>query len=147
MMVSYLETILVRTDTGPWNMFYRFAVGFLTPLFVCHFIGDRSLWVLLLSLLCVLLLLRLVPAVARRIISFSDEAKAVWARRRQLAKRYDSYQWQKLFWIGAGLAFYELFSGDHVASTISIHVFCLLSGGIGLARWFALPANLRTSTR
>ena len=61
-------------------------------------------------LLAGLFLLRLVPAALRRLLPFSTETQDVWRERRRLGKRYDSYQWRKLLWIGLGISLNVLFS-------------------------------------
>ena len=96
---------------------------------------TRSGWLLIPLLLVILLMLRVVPAAIRRLAPFSDRARTIWVERRQIAKRYDSYQWQKLFWIGVGLALYTVFSHQYLFSRIVVLLACLLSGALGLARW------------
>jgi hypothetical protein len=62
-------------------------------------------------------------------------SRQVWAQRRQLAKRYDSYQWRKLFWIGCGLGQYILVSGDFQTPRILVCSVCLVTGALGQIRW------------
>ena len=45
------------------------------------------------------------PAVFRR----SEDN--LWLERRNIAKQHDSYQWQKLFWIGLGMLPYAFIGG------------------------------------
>lgn len=65
-------------------------------------------------------MLRLVPAVLRRIFPFSSEAKDLWFQRRNLGKRYDSYQWQKLFWLGLGMLPYAFRRGHRKGDEASL---------------------------
>ena len=81
--------------------------------------SDGSDWTLVPFLLLVLLLLRVVPAVVRKVVPFSAELREAWSVRRRTAKLYDSYQWRKLMWIGAGLALYVAVSGQYSACPIS----------------------------
>jgi len=102
---------------------------------------NGSGWVLAPFLVGVLVALRVIPAVVRRLMPFSDAIQAVWGERRQLAKRCDSYQWQKLLWIGLGLALYTVLSGQYHTSRITICSVCLVSGALGLASWRSLAAR------
>jgi hypothetical protein len=131
-----LEKLLVDVDTWPFDALYRVPIGFVTlPLMSCMWGDDHSGWALIPFLLGIFLMLRVVPAVARRAVPFSDAVRKVWTERRHLAKRYDSYQWQKLFWIGAGLVSYTVFSGHLSAARIVVSATCLLAGAVGLVRW------------
>jgi hypothetical protein len=82
-----------------------------------------------------LVAVRLVPFIFRRLLPFSREVTSNWSRRRRLAKRFDSYQWQKLLWIGVGLTSYIVVAADYGGSSCALAAFCLLSGGFGLAIW------------
>ncbi len=73
--------------------------------------GSDQIWIDLVLFLALLIGLRVVPAVLRELLPFSAEAKQIWFDRRQIAKRYDSYQWQKLFWVGLGLLPYAVNGG------------------------------------
>ena len=107
---SAYERTLLLLDQSPCGELYRIAIGyFLVPLssssssasvhpeltLACWFLG-------------VLLALRLVPVVIRKILPFPERVVAVWAERRQIAKRFDSYQWRKLVWFGIGLSAYAV---------------------------------------
>jgi hypothetical protein len=61
--------------------------------------------------------------------------RAVWAERRQMAKRFDSYQWQKLLWIGIGLTLRLAWSDRRPAALLALAVACLGAGALGLATW------------
>jgi hypothetical protein len=123
------------------------TVGFLAVPLLLRFWGqDDPGWALVPFLFVILLMLRVIPAVVRRLVPFSDTARAIWAERRQMAKRYDSYQWQKLFWIGIGLALYTLLSYQFLTSRIVVSSICVLSGAFGLARWRKIAPRLDSST-
>ena len=77
----------------------------------------------------------LVPALIRFALPFSAEAKEIWARRRALAKRYDSYQWQKLLWIGLGLLPHVTTAGQVAPGEIVVTAICLIGGSMGLLIW------------
>lgn len=134
--------LLLKADNFPVGALYRIGVGFMV-LPVLSLLGGTtsSASTLVPFLLLVLLFLRVAPAVVRRIVPFSPGTLEVWAERRQIAKRFDSYQWQKLFWIGAGLAAYVVYSGQFPITPIVVSVLCLLSGLTGLARWRVLTSR------
>ena len=54
--------------------------------------GRDGVWTSLAMFIGLLIALRIVPAVLRRALSFSAEAKELWGERRHIAKRHDSYQ-------------------------------------------------------
>ena len=75
------------------------------------------------------------PALLRHALPFSTEAKTAWSERRQIAKQHDSYQWQKLFWIGLGLLPYAFLSEVPRINEIVLTLFCLIGGMMGLLIW------------
>ncbi len=130
------ESFARRADSPSWHRVYRLAIGFsVAPLFG-WWRGDRgSEWLIVPFFLAVLASLRVGPAVARRLMPAPDAVLARWARRRRLAKRFDSYQWRKLLWFGLGLAAYlALVEGARV-STVALTAGCLLGGSVGEWRW------------
>jgi hypothetical protein len=141
-----LEPLLVSLDNSPWGPIYRMTIGFMTLPVLSRLWGqdDRG-WALVPFLFVILLMLRVIPIVVRRLIPLSDTARAIWAERRQMAKRYDSYQWQKLFWIGIGLALYTVLSYQFSTSRIVVSSICLLVGAFGLARWRTIAPRLESS--
>jgi hypothetical protein len=123
-------------ETAPWGAIYRVVIGCVVPFVVELLWGEsHSGFLLMLALLGALLSLRVVPFIVRKLIPFSTTARTAWIERRQLAKRYDSYQWQKLFWIGVGLTLYTIIPGKLTSSGIAISSLCLLSGALGLFIW------------
>ena len=85
--------------------------------------------------LALLIGLRVGPAVLRKLLPFSDEGKQIWFDRRQLAKRYDSYQWRKLFWVGLGQLLYAAVGGGLMTGEWLLTAVCLIGGGAGLIIW------------
>jgi hypothetical protein len=104
------------------------------PVFHALFTPGTSPWTFVAFFVGFLVLLRLVPALLRFALPFSPQAREVWAERRALARRYDSYQWRKLFWIGLGLlphvAIGESSFGEWVVT-----ITCLIGGSLGLLIW------------
>jgi hypothetical protein len=130
------EWFLVRLEDSPWGECYRVVIGFLiVPLASTIWNPDPSGWAVGTVLLVVLGLLRVVPAVARRLWPFSNAVKQIWSSRREIAKRCDSYQWQKLFWVGLGMAF-EMLLGDSLRTgEVVIASTCLAAGAAGMIAW------------
>jgi hypothetical protein len=134
-----VEDLLLHVDQPPFDALVRIAIGFATlPVLerVTQWSGlESSGWVFVPLFLGVLFMLRLVPALVRKLLPFSPSIKSVWAERRQLAVRYDSYQWQKLFWIGIGLVGYAGVSDRLWSARGGLAAACLVSGALGLASW------------
>lgn len=135
------EWFIVRLEDSPWGELYRVVIGYvIVPLASIVWSRDPSGWVLGTVLVVALGMLRVVPAVARRVWPFSNAVKQIWKSRRQVAKRCDSYQWQKVFWVGLGLALYIL-TGDRLrAGEVVIASACLAAGAAGM---FARRDNAR----
>ncbi len=134
---------LLTSPTG--DAVFRFGVGLgILPVLQRTVPTVVHGWLLLLSLVAVLLSLRIVPAVVRKVFPFPGECHEIWFARRQVAKRFDSYQWQKLFWVGLGLSTYITISRswDFSAAT-QLAAGCLLTGAVGLLRWRSVGASLR----
>jgi hypothetical protein len=134
--MSSLERFLVRLDSGIWGAISRVVLGLaMLPAFRVLSGGRDQIWITLALFFGVLMALRVAPAMLRRALPFSDEAKKMWAERRNIAKQHDSYQWRKLFWIGLGLLPYAII-GDGVKSGELVMIcICLIGGGAGLLLW------------
>lgn len=131
-----LERFLVDFDSGLSGAVSRVALGLCIPPIFRALSGDRdAVWIDLVLFLALLVGLRVVPAVLRRLLPFSTEAKQIWFDRRQIAKLHDSYQWQKLFWIGLGLLPYAVINGGFRPGEQVLTAICLIGGGVGLALW------------
>ena len=140
--IGAIERVLLKISDGAFGAFYLVLIGFATLPAMSLLLGDAgSGWIVAGFLLSVLLLLRIVPAVVRKLVPFSGATREAWAVRRRAAKRYDSYQWGKLLWIGVGLAIYITASGQFSPSRIVVCSTCLLAGTAGMVRWRAVSAN------
>lgn len=136
-----IERLLLKIDEGAFGALYRVMVGFAVLPTLSLLLGDdRPDWVLVPYLLFVLLLLRVIPMFIRKVLPTSDALREAWAVRRRLAKRYDSYQWRKLMWIGAGLALYMAVTGELSAVRLAVGSVCLVAGAAGMARWHAVSS-------
>ena len=130
------ERFIALLDDYPWSGFYRVGLGYvMLPSFSLLCGKDFHDWCVVGVFLGTLFALRLVSAVLRKVLPFSNEVKAIWAERRQMAKRFDSYQWQKLFWLGVGMACYAMISEKFGGAVGVLAVFCLTSGGLGVLFW------------
>jgi hypothetical protein len=134
--MSPTERMLISLDSGLSGAILRVALGLaVLPAFRMLSGGRDGIWITLILFVALLLALRLVPAVLRRLLPFSREAKDAWRERRDVAKQHDSYQWQKLFWIGLGMLPHVVISGDLRPGELVLTVFCLIGGCAGLLFW------------
>src|SRR5262249_54368603 len=109
-MMRRWERALVRLDQPQWAALPRIVFGYVLIPAQSWVTGNESIsWTLIVFFVAVLAAVRLTTAVVREVLPFSAKLQETWAARRRLARRFDSYQWQKLFGIGLGLAL-------HVAS-------------------------------
>ena len=74
-------------------------------------------------------------------VPFSAELREAWSVRRRKAKLYDSYQWRKLMWIGAGLALYIAVSRRYWPVQIALSMFCIITGAWGTMRWRVVESD------
>ena len=133
---SRLEKLLRRADDPPYQPMYQLLIGFLViPIFARAFDHGGSDWRLVPFFLLVLVALRVVPAIVRHVLPFSSDLQAHWFHHRVLAKRYDSYQWRKLFWFGLGLTGYVALFDRAGRIDRFLALACLVSGGLGLLAW------------
>jgi len=140
--MNFLERFLIDLESWPGSAIFRLALGLsILPIFRALSADRDSVWTFLALFIGLLVLLRVVPAVLRRVLPFSDGAKKLWAERRNIAKRHDSYQWQKLFWIGLGLFPYAFISDGLRNGELAVTLFCLIGGTAGLLFWRRVDAT------
>jgi hypothetical protein len=134
---SAYERILLLIDESPCAEVFRIAIGyFLVPLSSSSsFESTHPALNLAYWFFGVLLALRLVPVVIRQILPFPQRVAAVWVERRQIAKRFDSYQWRKLVWFGIGLSAYALSMRRLDGAGAVLTVLCLIGGVLGALAW------------
>ena len=146
MAMKVLEQFLLRLDSGPWSIASRFALGFcIPPVFRALSGGRDQAWITLALFVAMLIGLRVAPALLRAVLPFSTETKSVWFQRRQIAKLHDSYQWQKLFWIGLGLLAFAAVGGGLRAGEQVLMASCLLGGAAGLLLWQRSKAGVQVT--
>ena len=145
--MNSIEEFLVGLDRWPWGAICRVVLGCsIPPIF--RMMGDTNrVWTALILFIVLLIALREVPAVLRRVLPFSAEVKNIWAERRNTAKAHDSYQWQKLFWIGLGLLSYSIIAGGLRNGEWVLTCICLIGGGAGLPFWYRINTARAEKTR
>ena len=131
-----LERFLIGLDSWPWSAISRVGIGLgIPPVFRALSGGHDSVWIFFALFIGLLIGLRLFPVLLRLALPFSAETREIWAERRALGKRYDSYQWQKLFWIGLGLLPYAVIGDGSRNGELVATLFCLTGGSAGLRLW------------
>ncbi len=142
--IGTADRFLLGLDEGGFGALYRALIGFATIPAMRFLLGrDGADWTLVPFLLFVLLLLRTGLAVVRKVVPFSAQLREAWAVRRRMAKLYDSYQWRKLLWVGAGLAVYVVLSGRYRPVQVALAMVCLIAGAAATVRWRAVAADSR----
>jgi hypothetical protein len=143
--MRHLERIFINVDTWPWSVILRVALGLLIPPMFRALSGNSdAAWIPLILFAGLLVTLRVVPAVLRHVLPFSADAKEIWAIRRNIAKLHDSYQWQKLFWIGLGLLPYAFIGNGLSNGELVVMLLCLIGGSLGLLFWYRIDAKPAT---
>jgi hypothetical protein len=134
--MNFLERFLINLERWPWSGISRVALGLcIPPVFDALSGGRDGVSTYLALFIGLLVALRAIPLVLRRTLPFSAEAKQMWAERRYIAKQYDSYQWQKLFWIGLGLLPYAVVGDGLRNGELVVTLICLTGGSAGLLFW------------
>jgi hypothetical protein len=137
-----IESILLRLQEPVIDAMVRVLVGAITvPVALALQGSDASLWSVVAVFLALLVSLRLIPAVARKVLPFSRAAVAAWQRERHLAKLHDSYQWRKLLWFGLGIAAYTTMFGELRRADVILASACLLAGISGQLVWHRAGAR------
>jgi hypothetical protein len=141
-----LERFFINLSSKPWSAVCRVALGLSIPPALRVLSGARSsVWAATAFFIGCLFLLRAVPAVVRHVLPFSVQAREIWERRRRIARQYDSYQWQKLFWIGLGLLSYAAIGDGLRNGELVVTLFCLIGGGAGLLFWHKVNGSERSN--
>lgn len=123
-------------DEPPFGQVWRIVAGSAVAiLWVVTPASVAPAWALFPAVLLVLLSCRFVPLILRRLLPFEASTQAVWFERRQLAKRYDSYQWRKLLWFGLGMSVVQTVVGWSSQPLVVLTVLFLLSGLAGIFVW------------
>jgi len=138
-----MERVLFYLPRPPWNAAYLVPAGFLVFPIIHSFFGDhRSLWTVAIVFFGMLLVLRFTATLLRRMLPFSKDVLSAWSQTRLLAKQYDSFQLQKLFWLGVGIATHAVLSDRAQSAQIAWAASCLIVGGCGAAAWWTKSKGL-----
>jgi hypothetical protein len=130
-----LERLSFTLDRPAYAGLIRVVTGYLLPPVLAAMASDFQDAYLPLCFVSILAAYRLFPLLLRKSLPFGDSARAFWTDRRRLAKRFDSYQWQKLFWFGLGLLLYRLHSGNG-SDTLRILIYLTVGpGALGTVIW------------
>jgi hypothetical protein len=130
------EQLLVSLTTPHWFAVYLLPCGFVIfPIYRVLFGANGPGWASFGVFLGVLILIRFGTAFFRRLLPVSEKIKAGWSRNRALAKRYDSYQWQKLFWVGCGIFAYAALFDGFGSLPLGFAAACVLAGGFAAWVW------------
>lgn len=133
---SSFSRLLLQLDVFPWGAVWRAGVGAVAfPMFRLACGGSCRFWSTAGLFLALLMAVRAVPLVLRRLLRPDPQVREMWASRRRLAKEFDSYQWQKLLWIGVGLLLGVVLAGTPAQGEIVLTIFCLVGGALGLFFW------------
>ena len=139
-----MATLLIKLDEFPVSALIRLALGYaIAPFGESLAEPDAIGWRISLLYVAVLVMMRILPGLLRWAVTFPPEATAVWVHRRQLAKRFDSYQWRKLLWFGIGMAAYVAITERVEPWTV---VLAALSVGVGLLGEVLWQARARAAT-
>ena len=143
--IGFAGKMILALENPPWDRLYRAAIGyFILPIYYSMMEGHEAPWKLGVFFLAVLASLRIVPGMIRRVLPFSRAVKSIWAERRAMAKRYDSYQWRKLFGIGVGLLVYVPRNFQYPAFYLALA--CLIAGLAGDVFWLKHKRLLLTQS-
>ena len=125
-----------RILAGPGQDALRVLCGFLlVPILSTWPQPEPTFFELLWLFLGCLLSIRVAALGLRRLPLFSPALRAKWSRPRALAKRYDSFQWAKLLWIGVGMAVYVFYAGSIRTPQSALAVLSVGGGGLGAFFW------------
>src|SRR5262249_55486470 len=97
------QDFLAKIDVGPAGALLRIVLGAAFAWLVVTLHSTAPAWLAVLLFLGMLFLIKIGAGVLRAAIPAPPTVKAQWARRRDLARKFDSYQWRKLLWFGLGM--------------------------------------------
>ncbi|MBL8565398.1 MAG: hypothetical protein JNM89_06765 [Hyphomicrobiaceae bacterium] len=137
--MNFLERVLVKFDDQPWAAVWRILLGVaIPPVFSAVAGGNGSVGLYLALFIALLMALRVAPALLRFTLPLSPDVKEVWRKRRFIAKDHDSYQWQKLFWMGLGIFSHAAVGSGLGLAGYTLAAICLVGGGAGLVNWIRI---------
>jgi fatty acid desaturase len=145
--MSRFDELIMRLDLFPLGAIWRTLVGYvMIPAATFIGIDVRPWWRLVPFILGFLIAIRITFGLIRKAVPFSAAIQNVWSERRVMAKRYDSFQWQKFLWFGIGLMAYMFLSRDRNIQQLIVSLACTLCGVLGFVRWRIIHSQ-RTNAR
>lgn len=135
MRTGLLEKVLVNLDTGVAGAALRIVLGVLLVPVLEVLRPEPTPWAVVGSLLAMLFAVKVVAAVARRVVPATNLVRSHWEWRRNLARYYDSYQWRKLLWIGTGLLIGGAVGKPGTTIQWILGAVCVIAGGIAEILW------------
>ena len=143
--MSTLDRLIVRLDEAPFGPLFRVVLGFAAAsIWVALPARFQPAWLVVPFFLVVLLSIRVAALVVRRLFRFGPEVRAIWTQRRGTAKRYDSYQWQKLLWFAMGMWIVVWRTDGENGALRFLTYLALASGALGLSFWIHRSAASRS---
>jgi hypothetical protein len=122
-------------DIGASGALLRILLGILlvTAVEIAH--PEAGCWMMSALLLVMLFAVKVIAAVARRVVSPSALVQAHWEWRRDLARNYDSYQWRKLLWFGVGIMMGGALRWPGTRTQWVLGAVCFAAGGVAEILW------------
>lgn len=130
-----LDNIYLNLDTGIPGALLRIALGTCLVMVTDAVDPGADPWALSAYLLVMLLAVKVFAGVARRVVAASSLVHSHWEWRRNLARYYDSYQWRKLLWFGAGILTGDVLRSPSAMSLWIVGLTCLAVGGCAEVLW------------
>ena len=140
--MGYIDYLALRLDDGWPGAVFRTVLGMLIVPVWLAISPQPDSWAFVAFVLAVLFALRMGGAVMRRLLPVADGTREQWAARRQLGKQFDSYQWQKLLWLGCGTAIYSAAAAARFPALIAGSALCVAVGAAGAVLWRRQHARL-----
>jgi uncharacterized membrane protein YfcA len=134
-MRAGLEKLLINLDIGIPGALLRIVLGFVFVSVIDVARPDAGFWMLTALLLAMLLGVKLIAAVARRVLSGSSMVRSHWEWRRKLARYYDSYQWRKLLWFGIGIVIGGVVGSPGTRAQWVLGIACTAAGAVAEIFW------------
>ena len=134
-MQTDLEKVLINLDIGAPGAVLRMVLGILFVPAVEGVHPETGPWIMSILLLMVLFAIKMIAAVARRVVSASARVRSHWEWRRKFARHYDSYQWRKLLWFGIGIMSGGALGWPGTMTQWVLGVACFAAGGGAEILW------------
>jgi hypothetical protein len=139
--MKFLEHFLIKLDSWPWGAISRVLGLGIPPVFRALSAGRDGVGASLALFIGLLSRYAWSQRCCGALYHFPARRRELWRERHYIAKRHDSYQWQKLFWIGLGLLPYSVIGDGLRNGELVVTFICLSGGGVGLLFWRRVDAT------